>query len=122
MGSVTLGSAVAINTGGGSTTVINNLTTNSATDALSAAQGVVLKTMIDAGGVYYDPPTDNPNNSPVLYTRANSTPFQTIPIAQTFTTAPFVYHYNVVVNSLFQVIAISAWGPGSSGPVGGIGT
>ena len=34
--------------GGGSVTVVNNLTTNDATIALSAAQGVVLKSLVDA--------------------------------------------------------------------------
>lgn len=67
----------------------------------------------------YDPPTDNPNNSPVFFDRpGNNTPTVTTPVAQQFTAG--VYHYNVNLNSVGNVVSISAWGPGATGPVGGV--
>jgi hypothetical protein len=65
----------------------------------------------------YDPPTDNPNNVPVLFTRANSTITLTTPVTQQFTAG--VYHYNVNLNSIGEVVSISAWGPGATGLVNG---
>jgi len=65
----------------------------------------------------YDPPTDNPNNTPVLFTRSNSTITLRTPVTQQFLAG--VYHYNVNMNSIGEVVVISAWGPGATGLVNG---
>lgn len=65
----------------------------------------------------YDPPTDNPNNIYVTFPRTNTTVTLTTPVAQTFTAG--IYHYNVNLNSIGEVVSISAWGPGATGLVNG---
>jgi hypothetical protein len=65
----------------------------------------------------YDPPTDDPNNVPVIFSRTDSVVTLTTPIARTFTSG--TYHYNVNMNASGQVVSISAWGVGASGSVSG---
>lgn len=86
---VTLGAAQAINSGGGGGSCCDD----------------------------YDPPTDNPNNIPVTFPRTNTVVTLTTPVAQVFTAG--IYHYNVNLNSIGEVVSISAWGPGSTGLVNG---
>jgi len=78
--------------------------------------GTRLATENYANGIY-DPPTDDPNNIPVLFTRANNTITLSTPVTQQFDAG--IYHYNVNLNSIGEVVSISAWGPGSTGLVDG---
>lgn len=59
--------------GGSSTTVVNDLTTGGATDALSAQQGVVLKGLVDglAGALRFQTTWNASTNSPALPTAAS---------------------------------------------------
>lgn len=63
----------------------------------------------------YDPPTDDPNNLPVVFSRTDNTAVLTNAISKVFTAG--TYHYNVNMNAAGLVTSISAWGAGASGPV-----
>lgn len=65
----------------------------------------------------YDPPTANPSNIPELFTRTNTEITVRTAVTQEFTSG--IYHYNVNLNSLGEVVSISPWGPGASGLVDG---
>jgi hypothetical protein len=84
--------------------------TRLATEAFAIANGG------GSGIRTYDPPTDDPNNTPVAFTQSNNTRAQQISVSQVFSSG--IYHYNVNLNSSGKILSISAWGPGATGPVG----
>jgi len=78
---------------------------------------LVNATPLGGSGGDYDPPTANPNNGEVTFPRTNTVVTVRTPVTQQFNAG--IYHYNVNLNSIGEVVSISAWGPGATGLVNG---
>jgi hypothetical protein len=70
----------------------------------------------------FNPPTSNPQNVAVLFDRTTGGGNTIVSSPVTTFTYDFpgngVYHFNLRYNSAGEVVAVSAWGAGASGPVG----
>jgi hypothetical protein len=72
----------------------------------------------------YNPPTSNPQNLPVYFDRVATGGNTLVSSPVTTFTYDFpttgTHHFNVRYNATGEVVAVSAWGAGASGPVGGL--
>jgi hypothetical protein len=107
-----------IASGSGRFSIALNVTNQVQSGAVVIVNATSINTGSGGGNTFYDPPTLNPNNSAVLFTRSNNNVASVTPIAQVFPVSG-IYHYNVNVNAAGQAVSISGWGPGSTGLVNG---